>query len=198
MKDLGTLGGTFGLANWVNEKGDVVGTASTQGEQARLGFLWKNGIIRNLGVLAGDACSVAININAQDQIVGSSVLAANCSSDSGRAFLWEDGDLIDLNSDVPAGSALTLTQGEFINDRGEILASATLPNGDLRSILLIPCDDHHPGVEGCDYTLVAAGDQANTAASNPRHTKPINAMIESLRRRSMPRYRNLGVQPPPK
>jgi probable HAF family extracellular repeat protein len=151
MKDLGTLGGTFGLANWVNEDGEVVGAATTKGDQALLAFLWKDGLMTNLGALAGDACSIGININSHDQIVGSSVSAANCPSDVGRAFLWEESDLIDLNAFVPAASGLTLTQGAFINDRGEILASGLLPDGSSRSVLLIPCDEDHPSIEGCDY-----------------------------------------------
>jgi hypothetical protein len=85
-------------------------------------------------------------------VVGSSVSVDNCFiSDSGRAFLWEDGDMLDLNAFVPPGSDLALTQGAFINDRGEILASGVLLSGDSRSVLLIPCDDEHPGIQGCDY-----------------------------------------------
>jgi probable HAF family extracellular repeat protein len=154
MKDLGTLGGIFGAALWVNEDGKVVGAATTEGDLASLAFLWVEGHMTNFGALAGDACSIGINFNSHNQVVGSSVPAADCGSDSGRAFLWEGGDLIDLNIFVPTRSGLTLTQGAFINDRGEILATGVLADGDIRSVLLIPCDENHPGIEDCDYSLV--------------------------------------------
>ena len=41
-----------------------------------------------------------------------------------------------------------------INDLGEILATGPLPNGDHHAMLLIPCDEKHPNVKGCDYSLV--------------------------------------------
>jgi len=167
MKDLGTLGGTFGFANWVNETGEVAGAATTQGDQALFAFLWEDGTMINLGTVDSDSCSVAINVNSHAQVVGSSVSAENCFiSDSGQAFLWEDGNMLDLNTFVPSGSGLALTQGAFINDSGEILATGVLVNGDFRTVLLIPCDDHHPGVEGCDY------DPLNPATLTSRSSSP--------------------------
>ena len=62
-----------------------------------------------------------------------------------RAFLWEDGHMTDLNLFVPTGtgSGLILTQA--------IAAEGVLPNNDLRAVLLIPCDENHPSIEGCGY-----------------------------------------------
>jgi hypothetical protein len=50
--------------------------------------------------------------------------------------VWLKG--LSLNTVVPAGSGLTLTEGVSINDRGEIAANAVLPNGDVHAVLLIP------------------------------------------------------------
>jgi len=49
-----------------------------------------------------------------------------------------------------------LAIGSYIDNRGEIAAVGVLPNGDGRAVLLIPCDENHPGVEGCDYSMVEA------------------------------------------
>ena len=176
MKDLGTLGGTFGFANWVNETGEVVGAATTQGDQVLFAFLWKEGVMTNLGTVDSDACSVAINVNSHAQVVGSSVSAENCFiSDSGHAFLWEDGDMLDLNAFVPPGSGLELTQGAFIDDRGEILATGALLNGDIRTVLLIPCDDGHPGVKGCDYDPLDAATLSTRSSASAIRTAETSA-----------------------
>jgi uncharacterized membrane protein len=76
--------------------------------------------------------------------------ATDCSNFL-HAFLWENGHMTDLNLFVPFGSGLILTQATFINDRGEIAAEGMLSNGDLRAVLLIPCDENHLNIEGCDY-----------------------------------------------
>jgi probable HAF family extracellular repeat protein len=196
MKDLGTLGGTFGFANWINESGEVVGAATNQGDEALLAFLWKNNVMTNLGTLDGDPCSVAININSRGQVVGSSV--TDCQSDSRHAFLWENsGPMIDLNTFVPGGSDLTLTQGAYINDRGEILATGVLPTGDTRAVLLVPCGK---GTEGCHDAAEGrtAASQTNPAAANrstisaQRHLTP-REMMAALRARFGKRYHIPGV-----
>ena len=67
--------------------------------------------------------------------------------------------MLDLNALIAPGSGFQLTNAFNINDRGEILAKAAAigftPNDDAdlgHLALLIPCDEHHADIEGCDYS----------------------------------------------
>lgn len=151
MKDLGTFGGSNGRAIAINDGGEVVGWAMDQNEQVRA-FLWSNGMKINLGILSPLPYSNAQWINSKGQVVG---FAADANFITHVAFLWENGGpIVDLNSLIPPGSELQLANALNINDRGEIAGTGLLTNGDFRNFLLIPCDENHPGVEGCDYNLL--------------------------------------------
>jgi probable HAF family extracellular repeat protein len=181
LTDLGTLGGSFGFASHANDAGEVVGGATNKNDHALLAFLWKAGVMTNLGTLDGDLCSLAGKINSGGQIVGQSSPGCSFSPGDDRAVLWEtDGSIIDLNAFVPAGLGLTLFEGSAINDRGEIVGEGFLSNGDARTFLLIPCDDGHPNVEGCDYSLVDAAPGAHRpAVANQSH--PVSkAVLQKL------------------
>lgn len=176
LVDLGTLGGNFGSAFWINDFGEVVGWATTPGDQTLNAFLWKNGVMTDLGTLNGQPCAFAQNINSKDQVVG---VAFDCMTAGGHAWLWENGGpIVDLNALVPPGSTLTLELAENINDRGEITGIGSPPGcGDPfacgHAFVLIPCDDDHPGVEGCesaDTPAVAPGAQARTTATQSNLT----------------------------
>ena len=143
LTDLGTLGGTNGAANWLNDAGEVVGQADLAGDQASHAFLWKNGRMKDLGVLPGDTCSSAFAINSLSQIVGIS------SPDCGffiTAFLWEDGDLVDLNDLVSPKSDIILLEPNAITDQGVIGVNGIPPGCDNSDVcghpyLLIPIGD---------------------------------------------------------
>ena len=159
LSDLGTLGGTFGNALWVNDAGQIVGGATNQNDQAFLAFLWKNEVMTNLGTLDGDACSGADYINSKGQVVGTSAKTCAFTAADRHAFLWENGQMIDLNTFLPPTSSLQqLTDGYNINDRGEIfglgLARARPGCADEFAcghvFVLIPCDRDHSDEEGCE------------------------------------------------
>lgn len=140
ITDLGTLGGTFGLANWLNDAGEVAGVATTAGDEFAHAFFWKNGEMTDIGTVKDDPCSIAHFMNARGQVVGTS----GCTDIEGEVhgFLWQPGGtIIDLNDFVPPGVDLRVTDGETINDRGEIAGSGELPNGDFHAVVLVPCDD---------------------------------------------------------
>jgi probable HAF family extracellular repeat protein len=168
--DLPTLGGCCSGARWINDAGDIVGCAYDQNQLA-VAVLWKDGKIKNnLGTVDGDACSVAQNINSARQVVG--ISDAACDGKVLHAFLWENGGpSVDLNTFVAPGSSLQLTQATSINDRGEIAGEAITFNGDNHAFLLIPCDDQHHGVEGCDYGLVDATAAADVNGTQGARTR---------------------------
>ena len=154
MTDLGSLGGTYGHANWINDKSEIVGYSDLAGGQTGHAFLWRKGVITDLGTLGTDPASEAMSINSHSQIVGGTFVF---NGPDLRGFLWENGGpLVDLETLVIPGSGLTVNGSNEINERGEITAGGLLPNGDTHPILLIPCDENHAGVEGCDYSLVDA------------------------------------------
>jgi probable HAF family extracellular repeat protein len=162
LKDLGTLGGNFSIPNWINDAGEIAGVASNQNEQAVFAFVWNKGVMTNLGTLEGDCFSQAFAINAEDQVVGQSI---SCDGSTARAVLWEAGQIIDLNVFVPPGSGLQLSDPKIINEAGKIVLEGLLSNGDQHSVVLIPCDENHPNVEGCDYDPVDLATLKDTSAA---------------------------------
>ena len=147
-----------GEARWINESGEVVGGAGVNvpcnghGPQTH-GFLWGNGAMTDLGGLPATPNSEAQFINSSKQIVGESF---TCDFSASVAFLWENGSIVDLNTLISGNSQIFLYWSTFISDSGEIAAYGSLANGDTHAFLLIPCDDDHPDIEGCDYSLVDA------------------------------------------
>jgi probable HAF family extracellular repeat protein len=180
----------------MNEDGDVVGKADLPGSHTHDGFLWRHGVMTDLGTVQGDQCSNATAINEERQVVGNS---SDCVNPQ-HAFLWEKGGpIVDLNSLIPSNSSLLLTNAENINERGEI-AGMGVPAGcqpaDVnlcgRAYLLIPCDEKHPG-ECNDYSMieVATPQTSFATAQLPATVKQSNDTLASPidRFRSMMRQR---------
>jgi probable HAF family extracellular repeat protein len=161
--DLGNLGGTLlNIAFYINNRGQIVGQSAVAGSANCTpisppqdcpfhAFLWQSGAMIDMGVLPGDIQSWASNINSKGQAVGTSFSATGA-----RAFIWQNGLMTDLNTLTSPGSPLYLLEAWGINDRGEIAGFGQLSNGEHRGYLLTPCNEHHPGAEGCDYSMVEA------------------------------------------
>jgi probable HAF family extracellular repeat protein len=137
LKDLGTLGGDNGEAYYINDAGAVVGRADVPGSQSHHAFLWERGVMADLGVLDGQPCSTAIDVNSKGQII---IDTGICGVGGGPGALWENGTLYDLNTLIPPNSGVTVGDVNFINDRGEIAVTGILPDTDQRDLLLIPVD----------------------------------------------------------
>jgi probable HAF family extracellular repeat protein len=145
LKDLGTFEGTNGDANSINDSGQVVGDANLEGDQVRHGALWDRGKMVDLGVLPGDRCSTAWSINSAGQVVGAS---GQCGAGQ-RAFIWEGGEIANLNDLVFPKSDVILRVPNVISDDGKIGVNGLPPGCDNVDVcghpyLLIPdgdCDD---------------------------------------------------------
>ena len=163
LKDLGTLGGDKSSARWINDAGEVVGRAELYpGSTTRHGFLWKNGVMIDLGVPAGGTCGTAYAINSSEQIVGDWGICGGTN----HGFLWENGGpIVDLQTLVLPGSDVTISETNYINDAGEISGFGTDSNGAQRAILLIPCDEHHPGQCEDDSMIEVPSQQASPSTS---------------------------------
>ncbi len=207
MQDLGTLpGGTFGHPDSINDAGEVVGFSTIPCDQncpVGHGFLWRNGVMIDLGTVGTDPDSEGFSINSRGQVAGQSFSFFSTIS---HGFLWENGGpIVDLNTLVLPGSSMTVTAAYLINDRGDI-GCLGLDPGDTaeHACLLIPCDDDHPGIEGCDYTLVDAttapqvrstqGAQSSTVA-NENHDRPME-LRDRLDGRLTDRRGFSGLRPP--
>jgi probable HAF family extracellular repeat protein len=122
--DIGDLGGdAWHTPMDINSAGDVVGFSNPVGvigiDFAPHAFLWtRAGGVRDLGTLPGDAVSQAVGINSSGQIVGVSSGAIN------RAFLYENGEMKDLNDLVGPDFPYLLIVAQHINDAGVIVGRA--------------------------------------------------------------------------
>ncbi|HKD10611.1 MAG TPA: hypothetical protein VKE50_00985, partial [Thermoanaerobaculia bacterium] len=140
--DLGNLGHlSWNTPMAINLEGDIAGFAPIEDsdpDNPQLhAFLWtRGGGMRDLGTLEGDLFSEALGINVLRQVVGISCQNADGSGVC-RAFLWENGGMIDLNSLVEPGTDL-LTQAQDINDFGVITGRALTAAGERLAIRAEP------------------------------------------------------------
>jgi probable HAF family extracellular repeat protein len=239
MTDLGTLGGTLGLATLLNNRGDVVGTSNLAGDQTSHPFLWRdgklvdlftstiggnpttanqlsesgeivggaafpnrpfdaylwrNGVAIDLGTLTGDCFSEAVALNSIGQVVGYSQA---CDLGSARSFLWENGSMVNLNALVRPNADLQLVETIAINDQGEIAGDGDpgCRNDVLcgHAYVLIPCDESHPGVEGCDYSLVDA--TATAPSAEPRYVPSGTPHMPQSRPTNRSHFPGLTISP---
>lgn len=138
MQDLGTLPGfDEGIGRRINNLGQVTGWAVKENpEGPRHVVLWDGDAVTDLGTLGGEEFGgdngIAFSINDGGLIVGRS---NNLFFELQRAFVYYNGEIIDLNTldGLPAG--WYLYEGADINNRGQI-AGHGLYRGQVRAFLL--------------------------------------------------------------
>jgi probable HAF family extracellular repeat protein len=119
-KQLPTLSGdSWHTPMDINSSGEIAGF-SLGADGVRAVFWDRHGEIENLGTLDGDAGSQAFGINARGHVVGTSYGGTNGL----RAFIWDGGDMVDLNALVVPGYAGILRDARQISDSGVITGSA--------------------------------------------------------------------------
>jgi probable HAF family extracellular repeat protein len=143
--DLGNFDG--GLA-WntptaINNRGQVVGFGNQKGSLATdfnpIAFYWDPSGIQSIPPIGDDSNSWAWGINRRGVVVGQSFGGADDSL--GRAFIYEDGQLTDLNMLIQPNSSLQLQLANDINDEGEIVGFARdLNTGATVAFLAVPVE----------------------------------------------------------
>ncbi len=135
--------GTESYARDVNNRGQVVGDFLIADKSAFHAFLYTDGVVTDIGSL-GSPQTVAAAINDQQQVIGTTWVPYNATCSSGvciqyrqRAFLYEGGNMADLNALIPSGSGWELSWAFDINNDGQIVGYG-LVNDKFRAYLLTP------------------------------------------------------------
>jgi probable HAF family extracellular repeat protein len=148
-------------ADDINDAGQIVGEETVDGEYHAFLYSITNfttyaGIVTDLGVLGAGGQSWADSINALGQIVG----YTDTPDGLGAAFLYQNGQMIDLNTWLPTDSGWHLDEAYSINDSGDVVGVGSY-NGVEEGFMLTP-DTTTP--EPSSMALMAAGGLAILAA----------------------------------
>jgi probable HAF family extracellular repeat protein len=122
MTDLGTLGGTFGTAQCVNNRRQVIGQSNLAGDPGCPNscqthpFFWDRGVLMDMGTLGGDS-GIAWWINDAGDAVGQADLPGSAVH---HGFIWRTGVMTDLGT--LGGNSVAAA----INSKGQIVGVTEL------------------------------------------------------------------------
>ena len=124
MIDLGSLGGVFGLPNYLNNRGEVAGTSDLAGDLNFHGFLWDGRSLLDLRTLGGNN-SEAFWVSNSGLVVGRADFSLESAAH--HAFLWKNGAMTDLGTLGLCRNSTALS----VNSKGEVVGdTGNCPNGD--------------------------------------------------------------------
>lgn len=146
QRSIGRINGNSSNANGINNHGVIVGAADTAVQHETIpdtfhvqAMKWEDGVLTHLGTLGG-VSSFADEINDNGDIVGTSQIEAG----DNHATLWTDGQIIDLNNQIPENSGWALTRATDINSNGWIACEGIKEDIPFRMVLLIPIEQRMP------------------------------------------------------
>ncbi len=117
----------MGFAQCASDRGEVIGFSDLSGDLRFHAFLWRKGVMKDLGTLGGDN-SVAIWINESGDIAGSADLPGSILHD---AVLWRHGKIQDLGT---IGND-PCSRGRGINSRGQVVGGSSDCRNFLRAFV---------------------------------------------------------------
>jgi probable HAF family extracellular repeat protein len=163
--DLGGLAPFGSQAFGMNNLGQVVGQSEAIDGNMHA-FRWQDGAMADLGIgtaydINNQGQTVGVNQLSQPVIFGEGLLAAGAGAavainDLGQAVgyqfivggggqvfatLFANGEVVDLNNEIPSGSGWVLGQATGINNQGQIVGTGMSPNGLEHAFLLTPAGD---------------------------------------------------------
>ncbi len=115
--------GIGGLARGINDSGEIVGTFYSEGKGHA--FLYREGEVTNLGI-SGWFETGAYGINNRGQVVGYYTPSIVTNT---RAFLWEDGEFVDVDTLSSPLFGWQFYDARDINDTGQIVGTGSRPFG---------------------------------------------------------------------
>ncbi|HUD65339.1 MAG TPA: hypothetical protein VMQ17_12200 [Candidatus Sulfotelmatobacter sp.] len=140
-------GDAFNIDNEGGVVGRIAVADSKEGAVAHA-YVWKAGVMHDLGVPAGDDNSEAISLNDRGQIVGDSGVGSILSYVPDHALLWRNGGddafswrnaWVDLNTLIAPDSGYYLIKAFDVNARGQVAVCAVQQStGDIHAALLSP------------------------------------------------------------
>jgi len=153
MKDLGALNEQPWqyYASDINDNGQVVGYLKTDEDEYKA-FIWDGET--GMRLLSGDGESLAFAINRHGHVVGAKGVIVGLE---GEAYLWREGQRIDLNETIPFDSGWDLREARDITDEGRICGNGLI-DGEMHGFLLTPVFSAMPDIKvnGSDVPITVS------------------------------------------